>query len=233
MECPGFIEAVNDRNGCGGVFRGGTAPASLKLSASSPVPEQLEAAAVFRGGTAPASLKLRPYEHMEHLPGRLPGWNRPGFIEAWSCSGASACCRRGLPGWNRPGFIEARHVGIAMGAVNGVFRGGTAPASLKPALHPPDSGSGGRLPGWNRPGFIEASGSICRPDQQMEPNRTPPVLFHPELVRQAAANPRHHRHLSTTTSTGFTRLLDVGENDGVPIFQMEALESAARSSMAS
>ena len=65
--------------------------------------------------------------------GSLPGWNRPGLIEAIAPHPApsmTAC----LPGWNRPGLIEANITLPDFAIPSEVFRGGTAPASLKHVL---------------------------------------------------------------------------------------------------
>ena len=125
---PGLIEAsgLAARPARANVFRGFIAPASLKLLrhwrawCGHPV---------FRGFIAPASLK-------QHSPAvgladseRIPGFHRPGLIEA-----------SGTSGRKRTRFV---------------FRGFIAPASLKQRAAEQKSEGGARIPGFHHPGLIK------------------------------------------------------------------------------
>jgi len=61
---------------------------------------------------------------------RFPGLDCPGLIEAGFC-GQKANDAGGFPGLDCPGLIEAPPLALRLAAVDVVFRGLIAPASLK------------------------------------------------------------------------------------------------------
>ena len=147
----------------------------------------------FRGGNAPASLKLLNAVHpADPTEGVIfPGWKRPGLIEA-SALADTTTTRLRFPGWKRPGLIEAQASSVLQVAMKAHFRGGNAPASLKPDQYQMGStcqnfaesyfrggnapaslklgAHGGadsrpspsvrQFPGWKRPGLIEAKAAM-------------------------------------------------------------------------
>ena len=80
---PGLIEAIiaefiNLRNP---YFRGGNAPASLKLAW---VGKGLKLTGLFPGWKRPGLIEAKFAKEEQQYDGVFPGWKRPGLIEAWS-----------------------------------------------------------------------------------------------------------------------------------------------------
>ena len=128
---PGLIEAYSPatlRYAHLLVFRGYSAPASLKLI----IVEEIRIAyLVFRGYSAPASLKHHGKVNLRNPRRRFPGLFGPGLIEAIVAGNRT---RKSFP----------------------VFRGYSAPASLKHILQRFTVFLHRRFPGLFGPGLIEA-----------------------------------------------------------------------------
>ena len=110
------------------VFRGITAPASLKPLERRKAYMGLDH--VFRGITAPASLKHLLLQHQLVEQAGIPGHHCPGLIEA-NAAASMAEHNSCIPGHHCPGLIEARCRSRSRYSATAVFRGITAPASLK------------------------------------------------------------------------------------------------------
>ena len=85
----------------------------------------------------------------------FPGSYRPGLIEACSKIGSTDSAKY-FPGSYRPGLIEAPNHRTATAIAASIFRGLTAPASLKLVVYGGPASLLPHFPGSYRPGLIEA-----------------------------------------------------------------------------
>ena len=91
----------------------------------------------------------------------FPGWKRPGLIEASMDYTPRQIAEQDFRGGNAPASLKPQRKRPRIKSVVADFRGGNAPASLK--LVRGIEGARGRylFPGWKRPGLIEATATTC------------------------------------------------------------------------